>query len=148
MERHGKGSHGRKLAALVEGATLLVVGDSASPVFPEALLPFAENRAPGRLRFNLLVNYGWQWDLRQALRSAAAGEAAGNIADALGSAHVSRIDLRVRWGGRQRLSGFLPLQCAYADFYALDTLWADMHVESQRDVLEWWYAVQDVTLGG
>lgn len=135
------------MAALAEGAALLVVGDSASPMFPAALLPFAEARAPGRLPFNLLVNYGWQWDLRQAFRAAAAGQAPANVADALGSAQVSRIDLVVRWGGRQRLSGFLPLQCAYADFYALDTLWPDMRAQSLREVLEW-YAVQDVTLGG
>ena len=134
-------------AALGNGAALLVVGDSASPVFPKALLPFAGTRAPGRMRFNLLVNYGWRWDLQQAFRAAAAGEAPANVAQSLGSAQVSRIDLVVRWGGRQRLSGFLPLQCAYADFYALETLWPDMRPEALLDVLAW-YAVQDVTLGG
>lgn len=135
------------MAALAEGAALLVVGDSASAMFPKALLPFVGARAPGRLPFNLLVNYSWQWDLRQAFRAAAAGRPLGHVAQSLGSAQVSRIDLVVRWGGRQRLSGFLPLQCAYADFYAIDALWPDMQPGALREALEW-YAAQDVTLGG
>ncbi len=66
---------------------------------------------------------------------------------ALASAAVSRIDLVVRWGGRRRLSGFLPVQCAYADFYVIDTLWPDSHPEEFIDALTW-YQAQDVTLGG
>ncbi len=45
------------------------------------------------LRVNLLGNYGWRWNL-------------------LASGVVSGIDLVCRWGGRRRLSGFLPVQCA------------------------------------
>jgi undecaprenyl diphosphate synthase len=53
----------------------------------------------------------------------------------------------VRWGGRRRLSGFLPVQCAYADFYVIDSLWPDSQPEEFLDALAW-YQVQDVTLGG
>jgi undecaprenyl diphosphate synthase len=53
----------------------------------------------------------------------------------------------VRWGGRQRLSGFLPAQCAYADLYVVDSLWPDMTPQEFIDALQW-YQTQDVTLGG
>ncbi len=65
----------------------------------------------------------------------------------LGSAEVSRIDLIIRWGGRRRLSGFLPVQSVYADIYVVDAYWPDFSVEHVREALRW-YAEQDVTLGG
>jgi undecaprenyl diphosphate synthase len=67
--------------------------------------------------------------------------------DLLASADVSRIDLVVRWGGRRRLSGFLPVQSVYADFYVVDDLWPDYKPEHFYAALEW-YQTQDVTLGG
>ena len=84
---------------------------------------------------NVLVNHGWPWDSSRAKRT---GE--------LGSARASRIDLVVRWGGR-RLSRFLPMQCAYADIYVLDTLWPDMAPGDLIEALRW-YEEQDITLGG
>lgn len=116
------------------GFALQVIGDVHSPVFPDELRPYAEQRSEGGPRVNLLVNYGWHWDvssLPQHLRSCAA----------------SRIDLIVRWGGRRRLSGFLPIQCAYADIYVVETLWPDMREEEFLAALRW-YERQDVTLGG
>jgi undecaprenyl diphosphate synthase len=47
----------------------------------------------------------------------------------LGSHDVSNVDLVIRWGGRRRLSGFLPIQCAYADIHVIDSLWPEMTVE-------------------
>jgi undecaprenyl diphosphate synthase len=60
---------------------------------------------------------------------------------------ATRIDLVVRWGGRCRLSGFLPMQCAYADVHVIDTLWPAMRLEEFVAALHW-YGDQDVTLGG
>lgn len=137
------------LLAVEQGAALLVVGDTKSPRFPDALRPFAAERAPGRFRFNLLVNYNWQWDVAYALDGARRRDSTANRVpdEALGSARIGRVDLVMRWGGRQRLSGFLPLQCAYADFYVVDTLWPDMRCQTLHEALHW-YAKQDVTLGG
>jgi len=55
--------------------------------------------------------------------------------------------LIIRWGGRRRLSGFLPIQSIYADFYILDEMWPDYTIEQVYKALEW-YQDQDVTLGG
>lgn len=125
------------LAAVDAGAALRVIGDADSPVFPEPLRPFAAQRTPGRIRMNLLVNYGWRWDV-------AGG---GRRGPRYRSADVGRVDLVVRWGGRQRLSGFLPIQSAYADFAFVETLWPEMRVSELDEALAW-YERQDVTLGG
>lgn len=137
------------LRAVGSGAALRAVGDVESPIFPEDLRPFAETRCSGDIKVNLLVNYGWQWDLYRAIRQARTdgGVRFSTLPQALGSGGVTRVDLVVRWGGRRRLSGFLPLQCAYADFYVIDSLWPDSSPEEFLDALRW-YQAQDVTLGG
>ena len=54
-----------------EGTAILVVGDTNSKVFPDALWPFTRSRSPSDLCVNLLVNYGWRWDLQYALEQSA-----------------------------------------------------------------------------
>ena len=122
--------------AVEAGAALRVIGDADSPAFPADLAALARTRSAGMVRVNLLVNYGWQWDLNALERT-------GRLA----SADVPRIDLLVRWGGRRRLSGFLPVQCTYADIYVVDSLWPDFTPQDFVDALHW-YQAQDVTLGG
>jgi undecaprenyl diphosphate synthase len=122
------------LEVVSSGAAVHVIGDVESEVFPQELRPYAKQRSRGDIRFNLLLNYAWQWDAR-------------GLPGCLGSAGASRVDLVVRWGGRRRLSGFLPIQCAYADIYVVDTLWPDMREAEFVDALRW-YEKQDVTLGG
>lgn len=137
------------LKAVAAGAAVLAVGDAESAVFPPALLPYAKERSDGDVRVNLLVNYSWQWDLYAAIEHAKAngGVTYSAVPQALASGAVSRVDLVVRWGGRRRLSGFLPVQCAYADFYVIETLWPDSQPEEFLDALAW-YQRQDVTRGG
>lgn len=145
--RHACAEFARR--AVDAGAALRVVGDARATCFPEGLQPFVEHRTDGDIRVNLLVNYCWQWDLDAALRrTRAAGDLPYSaIPSVLASGDVSRVDLVVRWGGRRRLSGFLPIQCAYADFYVVDTLWPESRPEEFLDALDW-YQEQDVTLGG
>lgn len=133
-------------------ASLLVVGNYLSPMFPRELLPFITRQTIGRglIRINFLVNYDWQWDLLQALRAEEAAVGAGSprqVMPYIGSSDVSRIDLVVRWGGRRRLSGLLPVQSVYADFYVVNDYWPDFRPEHFLAALAW-YAEQDVTLGG
>ena len=132
----------RYVAACVEfarvmqerGAALLVVGDERSQVFPPELVPFRQ-RIPGRMKVNLLCNYGWEWDL-EGLKNGG-----------LRSREVSRLDMIVRWGGGRRLSGFLPVQSVYADIYVVDEYWPDFRPAHMERALEW-YGEQDRTLGG
>lgn len=119
-------------------ADLLIVGDPSSSMFPTGFLPFVSRTRLGRggIKVNLLINYSWRWDIGQV-------GSTGNI----GSWDVSPIELVVRWGGRSRLSGFLPVQSAYADIFVLDELWPDYSDEHLDRALEW-YQEQDVTKGG
>ena len=116
------------------GAALLVVGDESSAQFPKALREFRQRKGGG-MRVNLLVNYGWEWDL-DGLRNGG-----------LRSDDVSRLDLIVRWGGARRLSGFLPVQSVYADFYVRDEYWPDFDPPHLEHALAW-FRNQDRTLGG
>ena len=129
-------------------AALLVIGDSRSPLFPADLLPFTRRTVFGRglIRVNLLANYSWRWDISQAARNGFELRSS-KVESRLASADTSRIDLIIRWGGRRRLSGFLPVQSVYADFFFLDELWPDFEPDHLFRALHW-YEQQDVTLGG
>ena len=120
---------------------VLVVGDSDSKFFPAELKKYLTPYAAGnpKLRVNFLVNYGWKWDLK--------GINGGHIANDLQSSAISRIDMIIRWGGMRRLSGFLPVQSVYSDFYVVDDLWPDYQNEHFDEAIGW-YQKQDVTLGG
>lgn len=129
-------------------AELLVVGNTSSPMFPKELLPYTKpvHFGKGLIRINFLVNYGWNWDLNEGLRkisSYSKKELIENIA----SADISRMELILRWGGRRRLSGFLPVQSIYSDFFVVEDHWPDFKAEHFYDALRW-YQYQDVTLGG
>ncbi len=121
-----------------EGADLLVIGDSRSKCFPDELKPYTKRTSVhgGGMKVNFLVNYGWKWDLSHMQEDGKPY-----------SRDISRIDLIIRWGGMRRLSGFLPIQSVYADFYVADSLWPDYTDEDFLQALAW-YGKQDVTLGG
>jgi undecaprenyl diphosphate synthase len=132
-------------------ADLLVVGNYTSKLFPRELLPYTTRQRLGQglIRLNFLVNYDWQWDLLQVTRSAGWNEDVSrrDMLRSVASSDVSRIDLIIRWGGRRRLSGFLPVQTIYSDFYVIDDYWPDFRPEHLYEALKW-YEQQDVTLGG
>lgn len=119
-----------------ENVELYVIGNTNSSCFPVDLLPYADCRrrgvyAEGTLRINFLVNYGWEWDMKTGWASR----------------EIPRIDMVIRWGGMCRLSGFLPLQTVYSDFYIIKELWPDFQEKQFTDALAW-YQKQDITLGG
>ncbi|MDR7855803.1 undecaprenyl diphosphate synthase family protein [Tissierella sp.] len=129
-----------------ENADLLVLGNTESEMFPKELIPFALRRqrfGTGGIKVNFLVNYGWEWDLKDELSR----ENKLNQFDAIKSRDISRVDLIIRWGGRRRLSGFLPLQSVYSDFYIIEDYWPEFSPEHFYKALEW-YNEQDITLGG
>lgn len=119
-----------------EHAQLFVIGNTGSPCFPKELLPYTGRRheTDGRsdaIRVNFLVNYGWEWDMKNGWASS----------------EIPRVDLVIRWGGMCRLSGFLPIQTVYSDFYIVKELWPDFQEKQFADALQW-YQEQDITLGG
>lgn len=129
-------------------AELLVIGNHESPMFPEELLPFIKRVkfGEGKIKVNFLVNYDWNWDIEHSNQSASSNSK-GTLLNRIASSDISRIDMVIRWGGRRRLSGFLPVQSVYADFFVLDEMWPDFSPNHLFKALDW-YQQQDVTLGG
>lgn len=114
-----------------EDVSVFVFGNTNSNSFPKDLLPYTKRKSADKMKVNLLINYGWEWDLKNGWQSSV----------------IPRIDMVVRWGGMCRLSGFLPVQTVYSDFYIVKDLWPDFKEEHFTNALEW-YSHQDVTLGG
>lgn len=120
-------------------ANLLVIGNTESAAFPRELLKYANQRVNfgrGLINLNFLVNYDWEWDVNNLM-----------VNKKLKSADIPRIDLIIRWGGRRRLSGFLPVQSVYADFYIIEDYWPGFNKDHFIEALRW-YQDCDVTLGG
>ena len=131
-------------------ADILVIGKTDSKLFPEELMKYANQRVKfgkSLLKANFLVNYDWNWDLMQGCSSAQGTNTSKNILDRIASKEISRMDLIIRWGGRTRLSGFLPAQSVYSDFYVVNEYWPDFQEEHFLAALRW-YQDCDVTLGG
>lgn len=120
-------------------ANLLVIGNTDSPAFPLELNEYANKRVHfgrGLININFLVNYDWEWDLKKMAEERR-----------LASFEIPRLDLIIRWGGRRRLSGFLPVQSVYADFYIINDYWPSFSKSHFLDALRW-YQDCDLTLGG
>lgn len=130
-----------------EDVNLLVIGNTESSMFPKELLPYTERKifGDGKIKLNFLVNYSWQWDLSGIITMPKNKN--NDIMEKIHSSEISRIDLVIRWGGRRRLSGFLPIQTVYSDFYIVDDYWPDFKPQNFYDALNW-YQKQDITLGG
>lgn len=129
-----------------EGASLLVLGNTGSPSFPKELIPYTKRTeiCGGGIKVNFLVNYGWEWDIANAMTVNSSDK---SLLSRLHSKDISRIDLIIRWGNMRRLSGFLPIQSVYSDFYVVEDMWPDYKPEHLSQALEW-YNKQDITLGG
>lgn len=129
-----------------ENVSLLVVGNTDSSLFPKELLPYTKRThlGTGTIKVNFLVNYGWEWDLGHMQTQANNRQ---TIYQSIRSREISRIDLILRLGGRHRLSGLLPIQSVYADFFSIPDMWPDFKESHFLAALEW-YSTQDITLGG
>lgn len=129
-----------------EDVSILVIGNTNSSLFPQELLKYTKRTDIGKggIKVNFLVNYGWDWDISSLNVNSSNRK---NIMNSLHSKDISRIDLIIRWGGRKRLSGFLPVQSVYSDIYTIDDFWPDFRPEQFHDAIKW-YDFQDVTLGG
>lgn len=129
-----------------ESVSLLVIGNTNSPFFPDELIKYTSRTDVngGGIKINFLVNYGWEWDLSSIECQSVSRK---QIQETLQSKDISRIDLILRWGGMTRLSGLLPVQSVYADFYTFNNLWPDFKKEDFDEAMKW-YDKQDVTLGG
>lgn len=107
------------------------------------------SRGDGPLVVHVGVNYSAGADLAALVQKAQAH--GPDVVEAspeqfVMSSGLPPIDLVIRTGGQQRLSGFLPLQTAYAELWFTSTLWPDFTQEEFMHALAW-YARQERTFG-
>jgi short-chain Z-isoprenyl diphosphate synthase len=95
---------------------------------------------PARLVVHVGINYSARAEVTHVLMAARAHgvDAVAATPDAhLLSAGVPTVDLVVRTGGQQRLSGFLPFQAAYAELWFTETLWPEITRPELERALAW-----------
>lgn len=87
----------------------------------------------------IALNYGAKDEIVHAcnkMRETGVVATNENIGDYLYTAGIPDPDLIVRTGGEKRLSNFLLLQSAYAEFEFLDVLWPDMDKKDVAQIME------------
>jgi undecaprenyl diphosphate synthase len=94
---------------------------------------------------HLLFGFGFNDDILHAVRHIAEEYKNNKIElkdikesyfySALCSKNIPPVDLVIRTGGYERLSGFVPLQSAWADFVSLDILWPDISKDEINKIL-------------
>jgi len=64
------------------------------------------------------------------------------FAEHLDTAGMPEVDLVIRTGGHQRLSGYLPWQSVYAELYFTNTFWPAFDEKELDTAIEWFYEQQ------
>jgi short-chain Z-isoprenyl diphosphate synthase len=132
----------RLVADLAGSYRVQVVGDLA--LLPDEMADHLrasedDSAAHAGVHVNVAIAYGGRHELRDAVRSLLATEAAkgtslaeladtleiDHIADHLYTAGQPDPDLIIRTSGEQRMSGFLIWQSAHSEFYFCEALWPD-----------------------
>jgi len=91
------------------------------------------------LILNILLAYGGQSEIAHAIQRASIEKKRINKRNAkkyLLTSEISDLDLVIRTSGEQRLSGFLPWQTAYAEFYFVKHYWPDFTKQDFRKAIE------------
>ncbi len=125
-----------------QGVRVEVVGDTESlpPSCQQAIAGLCEATAGGqKMLFRLAVAYGAREDVGRAARELARRALAGEISldqidekalrSAMWTSGAPDIDLLIRTGGERRLSDFMLLEAAYAEFVFTDVHWPDFTAE-------------------
>lgn len=90
-------------------------------------------------QLNLLLSYGGRAEIIDAVNSIIK-EGIGKVDEKILSEHMYTAglpdpDLIIRTSGEKRLSGLLPWQSTYSEFYFSDKLWPDFSKEDFEDAL-------------
>jgi len=98
-----------------------------------------------RLKLNIAVNYGGQWDIAEACRKIVRDVNQGTVEEsaieaALFHRYTSlypqpKVDLMIRTGGEHRISNFLLWQIAYSELYFTETLWPDFDMPEFDEIV-------------
>ncbi len=94
----------------------------------------------GKYQLNLLLSYGGREELVDAvnaiIREGTKEVKEQTLSDHLYTKGLPDPDLVIRTSGEQRLSGLMPWQTCYSEFYFSEKLWPDFSKEDLEDALE------------
>ncbi len=106
----------------------------------------AETRANSDFHLTVAFNYGGRDEIVRAVQRLAQDVVDGHLmpgqidearfSGALDTAGLPDPDMLIRTSGEQRLSNFLPWQCAYTEIVFVDLLWPDFGEAALRDAVE------------
>lgn len=120
---------------------------------PKTLLAILDDgivrsRANTALNLNLAINYGGSDELLRAIRTIKDPSclSEGDFMALLDTGDLPPVDLVIRTGGQQRLSGLMPLQTKYAELYFTPLYWPAFSTHALDLALEW-YATQKRNFG-
>jgi undecaprenyl diphosphate synthase len=105
----------------------------------------SETSAHTSFTLTLAINYGGRDELTRAVKKIVAERIADSeiteeiIQSHLDTADMPDVDLVIRTGGDQRLSGYLPWQSVYAELYFTSTYWPAFTDTSLTEAIEWFY---------
>jgi undecaprenyl diphosphate synthase len=97
---------------------------------------------------NIMINYGGYFELIEVMKKIAkkvikAGRIELTKKDIEANLLVpTPLDLIIRTGGRNRLSGFMLWQSAYAEIYTTKTLWPAFSKQELIKAIEWYNSIQ------
>ncbi|MGL4605871.1 MAG: isoprenyl transferase [Eubacteriaceae bacterium] len=93
------------------------------------------------LIFNVALNYGGRDEVIQAVKKIIKNKVEENeiteelISQSLYTKGLPDPDVLIRTGGERRLSNFLLWQCAYTEFFFVDTFWPDFSEENYSNLI-------------
>ncbi len=128
-----------------EGVKLKFLGDLSE--FDSELLNMIRNAedktsANATIQLNVMINYGGRREIIDAVKHY--DHKGGNIdqfteddlSDHLYTGGSPDPDILIRTGGDIRISNFMLWQCAYSEFFFLDTFWPDFTIDHLLDVIQ------------
>jgi undecaprenyl diphosphate synthase len=131
-----------------KGVRIRIIGERDSlPGDLRELVEHAEAETCANSDFHLTVafNYGGRDEIVRAVQRLAQDVVDGRlmpgqidetrVSGALDTAGLPDPDLLIRTSGEQRLSNFLPWQCAYTEIVFVDLLWPDFGEAALRDAV-------------
>ena len=96
------------------------------------------------ITFTLALDYGGEDELIRAtnsLKNQKQEISSKNLIANLNSSRLNLpfVDLIIRTSGEQRLSGFMPLQSAYAELYFCQKHFPDFNIDDLKKAINWFY---------
>ena len=128
-----------------EGVRLNFLGDLSE--FDSKLLELIQEaesvtESNQKIQLNIMLNYGGRREILDAMKSYIndGGDVNDMSEDDLSlfmyTRNIPDPDILIRTGGDIRISNFMLWQCAYSEFFFLDTFWPDFDLEQLLEVIK------------